>query len=381
MDQDLKANLELFRSNLKRFIKEEVEPNYETWEKADIFPREFWNKLGEYGFLAVDIPEQYGGFGSSFHFAMAAQEEFMYANMSGIGVSMVVHSDIVAHYILNNGSEEQKQKYLAKMVTGECVGAVAMTEPGAGSDLQGVRTTAKKDGDDYILNGSKTFITNGQHADVVVVVARTNLEVSGSRGTTLFLVDTDTPGFARGRNLEKIGLHASDTSELFFEDVRVPASAILGNEGAGFGVLMGELQRERLSLAMGAVAAAEGVMDMTVEYVKERQAFGAPIAKLQNTKFKMAEMATEVRINRSFVDECLQLFTDGNLDVATVSMAKLSTTEMQSKIADGCLQLHGGYGYMKEYGVSRAYVDSRIQRIYGGTSEIMKELISREVLK
>lgn len=256
-----------------------------------------------------------------------------------------------------------------------------MTEPGAGSDLQGVRTTAKKDGDDYILNGSKTFITNGQHADVVVVVARTNLEVSGSRGTTLFLVDTDTPGFARGRNLEKIGLHASDTSELFFEDVRVPASAILGNEGAGFGVLMGELQRERLSLAMGAVAAAEGVMDMTVEYVKERQAFGAPIAKLQNTKFKMAEMATEVRINRSFVDECLQLFTDGNLDVATVSMAKLSTTEMQSKIADGCLQLHGGYGYMKEYGVSRAYVDSRIQRIYGGTSEIMKELISREVLK
>jgi len=381
MDAELKAEVELFRDNVKRFIKEEVLPEFESWEKADIFPREFWNKLGEYGFLAVDIPEEYGGYGSSFHFSMAAQEEFMRANLSGIGVSMTVHSDIVAHYILNNGTEEQKQKYLPKMVSGECVGAVAMTEPGAGSDLQGLRTSAKKDGDDYILNGSKTFITNGQHADVVIVVAKTNLEVPGSRGTTLFLVDANAVGFGRGRNLEKIGLHSSDTSELFFEDVRVPASAILGQEGAGFGVLMGELQRERLGLAMGAVAAAEGVIEMTAEYVKEREAFGSPIAKLQNTKFKMAEMATEVRINRSFVNECMELFVKGELDVATVSMAKLSSTEMQSRVADGCLQLHGGYGYMKEYGVSRAYVDSRIQRIYGGTSEIMKELISRTVLK
>jgi alkylation response protein AidB-like acyl-CoA dehydrogenase len=255
-----------------------------------------------------------------------------------------------------------------------------MTEPGAGSDLQGVRTTAKRDGDDYVINGSKTFITNGQHCDVVVVVARTNLEVSGAKGTTLFLVDANTPGFQRGRNLEKIGLHASDTSELFFEDVRVPASAILGELDRGFAVLMGELQRERLSLAIAAVAAAEGVLAATVEYVKERQVFGAPLADLQNTRFKLAEAATDVRIHRSFVDECMELFMKGELDVATVSMAKVSCTEMQGRVADTCLQLHGGYGYMREYGVSRAFVDARVQRIYGGASEVMKELISRSVL-
>jgi alkylation response protein AidB-like acyl-CoA dehydrogenase len=266
------------------------------------------------------------------------------------------------------------------MVSGECVGAVAMTEPGAGSDLQGVRTTAKKDGADYLINGSKTFITNGQHCDMVIVVARTNLDVPGSRGTTLFMVDTDTEGFQRGRNLEKIGLHASDTSELFFEDVRVPASAILGELDRGFMVLMGELQRERLALAIGAVAAAEGVLAETVEYVKERKAFGAPIADLQNTKFKLAEVATDIRIHRSFVEECKQLIMVGDLDAATASMAKVSCTEMQGRVADTCLQLHGGYGFMREYGVSRAYVDARVQRIYGGTSEIMKELISRDVL-
>ena len=255
-----------------------------------------------------------------------------------------------------------------------------MTEPGAGSDLQGVRTSAKRDGDDYVINGSKTFITNGQHCDMVIVVARTNLEVSGAKGTTLFMVDTNTPGFQRGRNLEKIGLHASDTSELFFEDVRVPASAILGELDKGFAVLMGELQRERLALAIGAVAAAEGVLADTVEYVKERQVFGGPLADLQNTKFKMAEAATDARIHRSFVEECKRLFMDGELDVATVSMAKFSATEMQGRVADICLQLHGGYGYMREYGVSRAFVDARVQRIYGGSSEIMKELISRSVL-
>ena len=297
-----------------------------------------------------------------------------------MGGPMMVHSYIVCHYILNNGTEEQKQRYLPKMVSGECVGAVAMTEPGAGSDLQGVRTTAKKDGDEYIINGSKTFITNGQHCDVVIVVARTNLDVSGSKGTTLFLVDADTPGFQRGRNLEKIGLHASDTSELFFEDVRVPASAILGELDRGFAVLMGELQRERLSIASSAVAAAEGVLAVTVEYVKERQAFGAPLAALQNTKFKLAEAATDIRVHRAFVNECKDLFLRGELDVATVSMAKVSTTEMQGRVADICLQMHGGYGYMREYGVSRAFVDARVQRIYGSTSEIMKELIGRSLL-
>ncbi len=374
------SELELFRDNVRRYIETEVAPKYEEWERAEMFPRELWNQLGEQGFLAVDIPEEYGGFGSSYEFSMVVAEEFCRANFGGVGGPMIVHSDIVAHYVLNNGTEEQKQQYLPKMVTGECVGAVAMTEPGAGSDLQGVRTTAKKDGDYYVINGSKTFITNGQHCDMIVVVAKTNLDVPGSKGTTLFIVDADAPGVTKGRNLEKIGLHASDTSELFFEDVRVHESAILGKLDAGFGVLMGELQRERLSLAIGAVASAEGCLAETVEYVNERQVFGGPLSKLQNTKFKMAEMATDVRINRAFVDECLRSFITGDLDVATVSMAKLSTTEMQGRVADGCLQLHGGFGYMKEYGVSRAFVDARVQRIYGGTSEIMKELISRSVL-
>jgi alkylation response protein AidB-like acyl-CoA dehydrogenase len=376
----MNEEMELFRENVKRFIEAEVIPNYEQWEHDEIFPRELWNALGEQGLLAVDIPETYGGFGTDFLFSMVIQEEFAKANCGAVGGPMAVHSDIVAHYILNCGTEEQKSRYLPQMVSGECVGAVAMTEPGAGSDLQGVRTSAKRDGDDYVINGSKTFITNGQHCDMVIVVARTNLEVSGAKGTTLFMVDTNTPGFTRGRNLEKIGLHASDTSELFFEDVRVPASAILGELDKGFSVLMGELQRERLALAIGAVAAAEGVLADTVEYVKERKAFGAPLADLQNTKFKMAEAATDVRIHRSFVEECKRLFMAGELDVATVSMAKLSATEMQGRVADTCLQLHGGYGYMREYGVSRAFVDARVQRIYGGTSEIMKELISRSLL-
>jgi alkylation response protein AidB-like acyl-CoA dehydrogenase len=293
---------------------------------------------------------------------------------------MAVHSDIVAHYLLNRGTEEQKQKYLPKMVSGDCVGAVAMTEPGAGSDLQSVQTTARKNGGDYLINGSKTFITNGQHCDMVIVVARTNPDVPGARGISLFLVDTDSAGFQRGRNLEKIGLHASDTSELFFQDVRVPASSILGNLDQGFAVLMGELQRERLVLAIGAVAAAEGVLADTVAYVKERKAFGAPIAALQNTRFKLAEVATDIRVHRAFVEECKTLLLRGELDVATASMAKVACTEMQGRVVDTCLQLYGGYGYMREYGISRAFVDARVQRIYGGTSEIMKELISRSVL-
>ena len=372
-ERKLSEELELFRENVRRFVDNEVVPNYEAWEKAEIFPRELWNTLGEQGLLCVDLPEAYGGSGADFLFSMVVQEEFSRANCGAVGGPMAVHSDIVAHYILNFGTEEQKQSYLPKMVSGECVGALAMTEPGAGSDLQGVRTTAKPDGDEYIINGSKTFITNGQHCDVVIVVVRTNLEVPGSRGTTLFMVDTSTPGFQRGRNLEKIGLHAS-------EDVRVPASAILGELDRGFAVLMGELQRERLALAIGAVAAAEGILDETINYVKERKAFGAPLAELQNTRFKIAEAATDARIHRSFIEECKQLFMAGELDVATVSMAKASATEMQGRVADTCLQLHGGYGFMREYGVSRAYVDARVQRIYGGTSEIMRELISRSLL-
>ena len=376
----MNAELTLFRDNVRRFIAAEIAPHYEQWERAGIFPRQLWNKLGQQGLLGVDLPEAYGGFGANFLFSMAIVEEFSHANYGSIGGPMTVHSDIVAHYILNNGTEAQKQRYLPAMAAGDCVGAIAMTEPGAGSDLQAVRTTANREGDEFVINGSKTFITNGQHCDMVIVVARTNTEVAGSRGTSLFLVDTATPGFQRGRNLEKIGLHASDTSELFFEDLRVPASALLGELDRGFAVLMGELQRERLSLAIGAVAAAEGVLAQTIAYVKERQAFGAPLAALQNTKFKLAEAATDIRVHRAFVDECKSLLMSGELDVATASMAKVATTEMQGRVADSCLQLYGGYGFMREYGVSRAFVDARVQRIYGGTSEIMKELISRSLL-
>ena len=376
----MNEELTLFRDNLRRFIEAEIAPHYEQWEQAGIFPRELWHQLGQQGLLGVDLPEAYGGFGANFLFSMAIVEEFSHANYGSIGGPMTVHSDIVAHYILNNGTEAQKQRYLPAMAAGDCVGAIAMTEPGAGSDLQAVRTTANREGDEFVINGSKTFITNGQHCDMVIVVARTNTEVAGSRGTSLFLVDTATPGFQRGRNLEKIGLHASDTSELFFEDLRVPASALLGELDRGFAVLMGELQRERLSLAIGAVAAAEGVLAQTIEYVKERQVFGAPLAALQNTKFKLAEAATDIRVHRAFVDECKSLLMSGELDVATASMAKVATTEMQGRVADSCLQLYGGYGFMREYGVSRAFVDARVQRIYGGTSEIMKELISRSLL-
>lgn len=372
--------LELFRTNVRRFVEKEILPNYEDWEDAGIFPRELWNRLGEQGLLGVDLPEAHGGPGANFLYSMVVLEELARASCLAIAGPVAVHSDVVAHYILNRGTREQKTTYLPRMVSGECIGAVAMTEPGAGSDLQGVRTTARRDGGDFIINGSKTFITNGQHCDVIIVVARTNLEVAGARGTTLFMVDASTPGFHRGRNLKKVGLHASDTSELFFEDVRVPASAILGELDQGFKVLMGELRRERLALAVGAVAASEGLLAETIRYVKERRAFGAPLADLQNTRFKLAEVATDVRIHRSFVEECKQLFMADKLDAATVSMAKLSTTEMQGRVADTCLQLHGGYGFMREYVVSRAYIDARAQRIYGGTSEIMKDLISRGVL-
>ena len=378
---EMDEELELFRENIRRFIDAEVQPNYEQWEKEEIFPRELWNALGEQGLLCVDIPEEFGGFGANFLYAMVILEEFSRANCVSIGGSIAVHSDVVAHYILNNGTEEQKQHYLPRMASGECVGAVAMTEPGAGSDLQGIRTVATRDGTHYVINGSKTFITNGQHCDVIVVAARTDLESPASRGSTLFLVDANNPGYKRGRNLEKIGMHASDTSEMFFDDARVSETTILGELDRGFGVLMGELQRERLALAAIATAAAEGVLAETIEYVKERQAFGAPIAKLQNTKFRLAEAATDIRIHRAFIEECKALQLQGTLDTASASMAKYSATEMQCRVVDTCLQLYGGYGYMREYVVSRAFVDARAQRIYGGTSEIMKELISRSVLK
>jgi acyl-CoA dehydrogenase len=380
IDPEMKAELELFRDNVKRYLETEICPKYEEWEKADICPREMWNQLGEQGFLAVDIPEAYGGFETNFLFSMVVLEELSRANLGALAGGIAIHSDIVPHYILNVGTEEQKQKYLPSFVTGECVGAIAMTEPACGSDLQGMKTTAKLDGDEWVINGSKTFITNGQHADVVIVAARTNMEQPGASGTSLFLVDRGTPGFEPGQNLEKLGQHAGDTSELFFTDVRVPKSAMLGEQDFGFKVLMSELQRERLSLAVIAVATAEGALAETIKYVNERQAFGKHIAQFQNTKFKMAEMATEIRLNKALVDELKARMMYEEISVEDVSMAKYASTEMLGRVTDYCLQLHGGYGYMLEYPIARFYADARVQRIYGGTSEIMLELVSRSVL-
>jgi acyl-CoA dehydrogenase len=312
---------------------------------------------------------------------MVVAEEFGRAGCSALGGGLLVHSDIVAHYILNAGTAEQKRDYLPKMASGEMVGAIAMTEPGAGSDLQAIRTSARLEGEFYVINGSKTFISNGQHCDLVVVAAKTDPNVSGSKGTSLFIVDSDSTGFQRGRNLDKIGCHSADTSELFFQDVQVPTSALLGDLHRGFVVLMNELQRERLSLAVVAVAAAEGALAQTISYVTQRKAFGKAIAEFQNTRFKIAEMQTDMRVHKAFVKECLERFARNELDVASVSMAKLGCTEMQGRVVDGCLQLFGGYGYMTEYPIARAYVDARAQRIYGGTSEIMKEIIARQVLQ
>ena len=375
------TELDLFRDNVKRYVKSEIVPHYEQWEKDGIIPRKIWNQLGEAGFLCTDIPEQYGGFDVDFRFSMVVLEEFCRQGCIGVGGGIAVHSDIVTHYILNAGSEEQKLNYLPKMVSGEVVGAIAMTEPGAGSDLQGMVTSAKADGDDYIINGSKTFISNGQHCDLVIVAAKTDTKAAGAKGISLFIVDANTPGFVKGSNLDKIGCHSADTSELFFQDVRVPKSAMLGDFNKGFFVMMQELQRERLSLAVCAISASEGALEATISYVKERKAFGKKIADFQNTRFKIAEMATDIRINKAFVEECTYRHSKRELDVTSVSMAKLSATEMQGRVVDGCLQLFGGYGFMVEYPISRAFVDARVQRIYGGTSEIMKEIISRDLLK
>jgi acyl-CoA dehydrogenase len=322
------------------------------------------------------VPEEYGGPGADFSYSAVVLEELAKANASGPGVA--VHSDIVTPYILHYGSDEQKQEWLPKLVSGEAVGAIAMTEPGTGSDLQGVRTSAIEDGNHLVINGAKTFITNGQQADVVIVVVKTD-PAQGAHGTSLVLVECDREGFSRGRNLEKIGLKAQDTSELFFDDVRVPKTNLLGEEGKGFEYLMSDLPQERLIIAIGAVAHAEAGLEWTIEYVKGRKAFGKAIADFQNTRFRLADVKTEVTIGRAFVDQCLEKHMNGGLDATTAAMAKLWTTEMENRVLDICLQLHGGYGYMWEYPIARAWADARIARIYGGTNEIMRELIGRSL--
>ncbi|AFP31511.1 acyl-CoA dehydrogenase family protein [Marinobacter sp. BSs20148] len=370
--------LTLFRGSVIKALEKEIKPHYEQWEKDGIAPRKLWNTLGDAGMLCVDVPEDCGGCGAPFQYSVVVGEELARMGFGALSTNVMVHSDIVAPYLSHLGNDEQKQQWLPKMVSGEAVGAIAMTEPGAGSDLQAMRTSAVKEGDDYILNGSKTFITNGQHADMVIVAAKTDPS-AGAKGVSLFLVDTTLEGYGVGRNLDKIGQHAGDTSELFFADMRVPASALLGEAGKGFVYLMQELARERLVIGALGVAAARGALDLTVAYCQERVLFGQKLAQLQNTRFEMARMETEYRINKAFVDQCINEYVAGTLDAATASMAKYSATEMQCRVTDGCLQLFGGYGYTSEYPISRAFADARVQRIYGGTSEIMKEIIARSI--
>ncbi len=372
--------LELFRDHIRRFVGECVEPHYEAWEREGRLPREIYQQLGRQGLLCADIPEQYGGAGATFPFSIAVLEEIYRLGYGALASTLTVHSDIVAHYILHLGTEEQKQKYLPGMCSGDKIGAVAMTEPGAGSDLQGIKTTALPDGEDHFrINGAKTFITNGQNGAFVIVAAKTDPKL-GAKGTTLFLVDTDLPGFSRGRNLHKVGHHSADTSELFFDDVRVPRSAILGTLGNGFGHLVNELARERLAVAAGVTAHAQGALDKTIEYVTQRKAFGQSVSAFQNTRFELARMKTEIEVHRAFVEKCAARFARGDLDAVSAAMAKLSASEMEGRVCDACLQLFGGYGYMAEYPISRYWADARIHRIYGGTSEIMKEIIGRSIV-
>jgi len=370
-------DLDLWRDNAVRFIEETLHPDDEAARKRGHVGAELWSKAGALGLLCTDIPEEWGGGGGDFRHEAVIYEECARRGLSGWGNS--VHS-IVAHYFLNHGTEDQKRRYLPRMARGEIVGAIAMTEPGAGSDLQGVRTRADKQGDHYVINGSKTFITNGFLAGVVLVVCKTDPS-QGAKGTSILIVDTqDCPGFRVGRVLDKMGMKSQDTSELFFDNVTVPAANLLGgHEGQGFYQLMGDLPYERLIIGVTAVACMEGAYQATLDYVRERKAFGKPIGDLQNTRFKLAEVATQIQVGRAFIDRCVEQLVAGKLDTATASMAKLWGSETQGKVLDECLQLFGGYGFMNEYMIARMYADARVQRIYGGTSEIMKEVISRSL--
>ncbi len=374
-----KEELTLFRDMARRAMEQEISPHFEKWEEQHEIPRELWNTLGQAGLLCPDMPEEYGAAGTTPQVTFAIIEECARMGFGGIATGYSIHSNIVAPYIEHFGTEEQKNQWLPKMVAGEVVGALAMTEPGAGSDVQGIRTNAVRDGDDWILNGSKIFITNGMLAELVIVAAITD-PGKGAKGTSLFLVDASLPGFSRGKKIEKLGQHTSDTAELFFQDVRLPGSALLGEENKGFVIMMEELPRERLGIAAQAVAAAEGALDLTVDYVLERKAFGQTVASFQNTRFTLAEVKTEIAINRAYYEKCADAYSRSELSAEDAAMLKYASTEMQCKTVDDCLQLFGGYGYTIEYPISRFYADARIQRIYGGTSEIMREVVARSIL-
>jgi alkylation response protein AidB-like acyl-CoA dehydrogenase len=366
---------EEFRDLCREFLAREAVPHHGSWEKAGLVDRAVWRKAGAAGLLGPDVDEAYGGGGQrDFRFNAVLVEEIIRSGCSGLGFSL--HNDVIAPYLTDLTTEDQRKRWLPGFCSGELITAIAMSEPGAGSDLAGVRTTAVHDGDGYLLNGQKTFITNGENADLVIVVAKTAMD-QGAHGVSLIAVERGTPGFTRGRRLEKVGLKASDTAELFFDDCNVPAENLIGAENQGFYHLMGNLPRERLSIAVAAVAAAEAILERTLEYARTREAFGRPIGKFQHNRFLLAELDTEVTIARTFLNHCIAEFNAGRLSVTDAAKAKWWTTELQNKVADRSVQLHGGYGYMLEYPVARAWLDSRVQTIYGGTTEIMKEIIGR----
>ena len=370
-DEDQNA----FRDQVRKFFDRNLVPNLDRWEEEGVVDRAFWRACGEAGLLCPTLPEQYGGLGLDFRYNAVIDEELGYY---GSSAGITLQSDITADYILNYGSEEQKQKILPKMISGECIVAIAMTEPGTGSDLQGVRTTARRDGDHFVLNGSKTYITNGQNCDIVIVVAKTNPD-AGAKGISLILVEDGTRGFAKGRNLDKIGQHSADTSELFFEDCRVPVSNCLGAENQGFIYLMSQLPQERLSIAVSAMGSAQRAFDEAVKFVPDRKAFGKSILDFQNTRFVLADLKAKLQVGWAHLDHCLTRHVAGELDAFEGAAAKLWHTELQWEVVDAALQLHGGAGYMNEYPIARLWRDARVTRIFGGTSEIMRELVGRSV--
>lgn len=372
---------ELFRDSFRGFVESEMAPHVERWEREGIMDREVYVEAGKHGFLGMAIPERFGGGGvKDFRFNAVLNEEIARGGIGGGGMGMMLHNDITTPYFLEYCTDEQAERWLPGIASGELITAIAMTEPGTGSDLQSIATTAVRDGDEYVVNGAKTFITNGINSDLVIVACKTGDRTAGASAMSLLVVERGMDGFERGRNLDKVGQHSADTAELFFSDVRVPVSNLLGEEGRGFDYLSFNLAQERLSLGLFGVAQAEAVLGWTVDYVKEREAFGKPIASFQNTKFVLADVATEIAVTKPFIDRCVVQLNAGELSPAVAAQAKLWGSEMQNRCIDRCLQLFGGYGYMSEYPVSRAFVDARICTIYGGTSEIMKTIISKDVL-
>ncbi|MCK0091292.1 acyl-CoA dehydrogenase family protein [Rhodococcus sp. F64268] len=370
---------EAYRETVREFYAREVEPNYERWEEERLIERSVYLAAGKAGILGLGVPEEFGGSGvTDYRFRQIVQEETARTNTTSFGATLALQDDIAIPYLLHLGTEEQKARWLPRMASGEIIGAIAMTEPGAGSDLQGVKTTAVRDGDEWVINGQKTFITNGIHADLVIVVCRTDPS-AGSKGFSLIVVERDAPGFSRGRKLDKVGLAAQDTAELVFEDARVPAENLLGTEGRGFVHLMENLPLERIGIAVSAITSARAAYEWSKQYVFERKAFGKPIGDLQNTRFVLAEMLTEIEVTESHIDRCILALNAGELTAVDASKAKWWASELQKRVVDRGVQLHGGYGFMMEYAIGRAYRDARIQTIYGGTTEVMKEIIGRDI--